>query len=177
MFVDHGWKTNSDKRWLRMAPMSLVFAIVCPTFFCHASLQAQDANFTTTISSATASGAAEAPGIRVPDGFRVELYADDELAHDIHSMTIDALGRVVVSGPGYVRILIDQDNDGKADSFKQFVDKPTTGSQGMFWLGRSLLCSGDDGLQIFRDDNRDDVADGPPEVFLRIAAGGEHHAH
>ena len=117
------------------------------------------------------------PGIQVPPGFRVDLYADDELAHDIHSLTIDALGRVVVSGPGYVRILIDEDNDGKAESFRQFVDKPTTGSQGMFWLGRNLLCSGDDGLQIYRDDNRDDIADGPPEVFLRIAAGGEHHVH
>lgn len=126
---------------------------------------------------ARAGNAAEETGIRVPEGFHVELYADDELAHDIHSMTIDSQGRVVVSGPGYVRILIDSDNDGKADSFKQFVDKPATGSQGMFWLGRSLVCSGDDGLQIFRDDDRNDVADGPPEVFLRIAAGGEHHVH
>jgi hypothetical protein len=72
----------------------------------------------------------ESPGIQVPPGFRVELYADDDLAHDIHSMTIDSTGRVVVSGPGYVRILIDSNNDGRADSFKQFADKPATGSQG-----------------------------------------------
>lgn len=116
-------------------------------------------------------------GIRVPEGFRAELYADDELAHDIHSLTFDSFGRVVVSGPGYVRILIDSDKDGRAEAFKQFVDRPTTGAQGMFWLGRSLMCSGDEGLQIFRDDNRDDKADGPPEVFLKIAAGGEHHVH
>jgi len=116
-------------------------------------------------------------GIKVPDGFHVELYADDDLAHDIHSMTIDSKGRVVVSGPGYVRILIDSDNDGRADSFKQFADKPDTGSQGMFFLGSSLLCSGDQGLQIFRDDNQDDIADGPPQVFLKISAGGEHHVH
>jgi putative membrane-bound dehydrogenase-like protein len=116
-------------------------------------------------------------GIKVPDGFHVELYADDDLTHDVHSMTIDAKGRVVVSGPGYVRILIDSDSDGYADSFKQFTDKPATGSQGMFFLGSSLLCSGDQGLQIFRDDNQDDVADGPPQVFLKISAGGEHHVH
>ena len=36
-------------------------------------------------------------------------FADDSLAHDIFSMTIDSLGRVVVSGPGYVRILVDSD--------------------------------------------------------------------
>ena len=116
-------------------------------------------------------------GIKVPDGFHVELYADDDLAHDVHSMTMDSKGRVVVSGPGYIRILIDSNNDGRADTFKQFADKPDTGSQGMFFLGSSLLCSGDQGLQIFRDNNQDDVADGPPQVFLKISAGGEHHVH
>lgn len=116
-------------------------------------------------------------GIKVPDGFVVDLYADDELAHDIHSLTIDSKGRVVVSGPGYVRILIDSDGDGKADRFQQFADRPATGSQGMFFLGNHLLCSGDEGLQIFRDENGDGTADGPPQVFLKIAAGGEHHVH
>ena len=120
---------------------------------------------------------ADEPGIQVPAGFRVEQFADDDLAHDIHSMTLDSQGRVVVSGPGYVRILIDADGDGKAESFKQFVDKPASGSQGMFFLGSSLLCSGDEGLQIFRDDNHDDVADGPAQVFMKIEAGGEHHVH
>ncbi|MBL8813600.1 MAG: c-type cytochrome [Planctomycetaceae bacterium] len=120
---------------------------------------------------------AQESGIRVPDGFAVELYADDDLAHDIHSLTIDAKGRVVVSGPGYVRTLIDSDNDGKADRFQLFADRPATGSQGMFFLGNHLLCSGDEGLQIFRDDNGDGTADGPPQVFMKIAAGGEHHVH
>ena len=55
-------------------------------------------------------------GLRVPVGFKVALYADDELAHDIYCMTIDSLGRVVVSGAGYVRILIDSDEDGRADT-------------------------------------------------------------
>ena len=30
-------------------------------------------------------------GIRAPEGFEVSLYADDSLAHDIFSMTIDAM--------------------------------------------------------------------------------------
>ena len=30
-------------------------------------------------------------GVHVPDGFEVSLYADDDLAHDIYSMTIDSL--------------------------------------------------------------------------------------
>lgn len=123
------------------------------------------------------SHAAEEPGIQVPEGFQVESFADDDLAHDIHSLSIDSLGRICVSGPGYVRILIDSDNDGKADAVRQFADLPKTGSQGMFWLGRNLMCAGDDGLLLFRDENRDDRADGPPQVFLKIAAGGEHHVH
>ena len=127
--------------------------------------------------AAVADSAIVVNGIKVPAGFHVELFADDDLAHDVHSMTLDSKGRVVVSGPGYIRILIDSNHDGRADTFKQFADKPDTGSQGMFFLGSSLLCSGDQGLQIFRDDNQDDVADGPPQVFLKISAGGEHHVH
>ncbi|MEZ6062952.1 MAG: HEAT repeat domain-containing protein [Planctomycetaceae bacterium] len=116
-------------------------------------------------------------GITVPQGFRVELFADDDLAHDIHSLTTDSRGRIVVSGPGYVRTLLDINGDGKADRYREFADRPKTGAQGMYFLGPHLLCSGDDGLQIFRDDNRDGRADGDPEVFLRIQAGGEHHVH
>ena len=119
----------------------------------------------------------EFSGIRVPAGFRVELYADDELAHDIHSLTLDSRGRVVVSGPGYVRILLDSDGDGRADRFQQFADGPATGSQGMYFHGSSLLCAGDGGLLLYRDENSDDRADEDPQVFLKIAAGGEHHVH
>src|SRR6188768_3980670 len=71
----------------------------------------------------------DALGVRVPEGFEVSLYADNELASDIFSMTIDSLGRVVVSGPGYVRILIDADGDGRAETFKQFADGPASGAQ------------------------------------------------
>ena len=121
--------------------------------------------------------AAEKVGIRVPPGFEVSLYADDDLAHDIYSMTVDSLGRVVVSGAGYVRILIDKDGDGTADSFKQFVDGPQGGAQGMAFHGRDLICTGGEGLIRYRDSDGDDRADGPPDVFLKIKAGGEHHAH
>ena len=43
---------------------------------------------------------AEEHGLGVPEGFEVSLYADDVLAHDIFSMTVDAQGRVVVAGAG-----------------------------------------------------------------------------
>lgn len=116
-------------------------------------------------------------GLKVPAGFRATLFADDHLAHDIYSMTVDSLGRVVVSGPGYVRILIDSDLDGVADSFKQYADGPASGAQGMYFLGRDLLCTGDAGLIRYRDQDADDRADGKPDVFLRTRTGGEHNTH
>lgn len=121
--------------------------------------------------------AQNAPSLRVPADYKVTVYADNELAHDIYSMTIDSLGRVVVSGSGYVRILIDSDDDGVADTYREYVAGPKSGAQGMFFHGRHLLCSGDEGLMIYRDDDRDDQADGDPEVFLKIRTGGEHTAH
>jgi putative membrane-bound dehydrogenase-like protein len=116
-------------------------------------------------------------GLAVPDGFTVTQFADDSLAHDIFSMTIDSLGRVVVSGPGYVRILEDEDGDGKADRAIDFADGPKSGAQGLYFYGRNLLCTGDEGLIHYKDENSDDRADGPPEVLLKIKTGGEHHAH
>ena len=122
--------------------------------------------------------AAEDLGVKVPEGFSVQLYADDELAHDVFSMTFDSAGRVVVSGPGYVRILIDDNGDGKADRFKQFADGPAGGAQGMYFHGADLFCSGDGGTgALHADQNRDDRADGPPEIFLKVKTGGEHNAH
>jgi len=116
-------------------------------------------------------------GLNVPDGFTVTRYADDTLAHDIFAMTIDSLGRVVVSGPGYVKILIDSDNDGIADRTIDFAEGPQTGAQGLYFYGRNLLCTGDAGLVHYKDENGDDRADGPPEVLLKIKTGGEHYAH
>lgn len=116
-------------------------------------------------------------GLKAPEGFTVTKFADDSLAHDIYSMTIDSLGRVVVSGPGYVKILIDTDGDGKADQAKTFTDGPTTGAQGLYFLGRDLLCTGDAGLIRYKDSDKDDRAEGKPEVFLKVKTGHEHSAH
>jgi putative membrane-bound dehydrogenase-like protein len=115
--------------------------------------------------------------LQVPAGFQIELYADDDLAHDIYSMTVDARGRVVVSGAGYVRTLIDSNGDGRADETLTFAHGPATGAQGMFFDGSDLLCVGDGGLLRYRDEDGDGKADGEPELLLSIRTGGEHHAH
>lgn len=119
----------------------------------------------------------ESPAVQVPDGFEATLFADDDLAHDIFSLTIDSFGRVVVSGMNYVKILEDGNGDGRADAAIEFADGPKTGAQGMYFYGRDLLCAGDQGLLRYRDRNGDDRADGPPDVFLKIKAGGEHDLH
>jgi putative membrane-bound dehydrogenase-like protein len=119
----------------------------------------------------------ESIGLKVPPGFTITRFADDSLAHDIFSMTTDTAGRVVVSGQGYVRILIDDDGDGKADRAKEFVDGPRSGAQGLYFYGRDLLCTGDGGLIRYKDEDGDDRADGPPEMFLKVKTGSEHHSH
>ncbi|MGC3968171.1 MAG: hypothetical protein QM775_12615 [Pirellulales bacterium] len=53
--------------------------------------------------------------VRLPAGFSAALYAGDDLATDISSMTIDHRGRVVVAGPGYIKTLHDDDGDGRAE--------------------------------------------------------------
>lgn len=128
----------------------------------------------TTASAADVDSASE---VNVPSGFRVSLFADDDLAHNIYSMTTDSRGNVVVAGAGYVKTLLDNNDDGLADEAKLFADGPKSGSQGMFFLGSDLLCTGDGGLLRYRDSDNDGKADGPPDTFLKFKTGGEHDVH
>ena len=98
--------------------------------------------------------------IRVPSGFQVTRFADDDLASNIYSMTMNADGEIVVSGPRYVRVLRDRDQDGHADHYHTFAEGPRTGAQGMYFDGHDLVFSGDQGVMRFRDQDRDGQADG-----------------
>ncbi|WP_339910686.1 PVC-type heme-binding CxxCH protein, partial [Symmachiella dynata] len=119
----------------------------------------------------------EPVSLTVPEGFTATLFADDDLAHDVFSMTFDSQGRLVVSGRGYVKRLIDSDGDGRADEAQQFVDGPESGAQGMYFHGDDLLCVDAKGLLRYRDQDADGVADGPPDRFLKTKVGGEHGPH
>src|SRR5207244_12225468 len=90
-------------------------------------------------------------GLRIPPGFEVTEFADSKLANDIFSMTLDPHGREVVSGRGYIRILIDDDNDGRADRAIDFADGPTDGAPGMLWEDSTLYFTGDRRLRRYRD--------------------------
>jgi putative heme-binding domain-containing protein len=116
-------------------------------------------------------------GLRVPPGFEVTEYADNTLAPNIHCMTLDPQGRVVVSGPGYIKILVDEQNTGRATRALVFADGPKDGAQGLFWEDSWLYCTGDGGLRRFRVARGADRADGPSELIRSLKTGGEHEAH
>jgi putative membrane-bound dehydrogenase-like protein len=116
-------------------------------------------------------------GLRVPPGFEVTEYAGSNLANDIYTLTVDPSGRIVVAGRGYIRILVDDDGDGKADRAIDFADTPKDGAMGLLWEGDTLYVTGDGGLRRFRDRDGDDKADGPSEMIRKVKTGGEHTAH
>ncbi|WP_152049585.1 DUF7133 domain-containing protein [Tautonia marina] len=126
---------------------------------------------------AKADEADEVAGLRIPPGFVVTEFSGSDLANDIQCMTIDPRGRVIVSGRGYTRILIDDDADGRADRALPFADGPKDGAMGLFWEDDSLYVVGDGGLRRYVDADDDGIADGPSQLILPIKTGGEHDAH
>jgi putative heme-binding domain-containing protein len=115
-------------------------------------------------------------GLKVPDGFEVTEFADNSLSNDIYCMTLDPEGRVVVSGRGYIRLLVDDNGDGRADRALDFAGAPKDGAMGLFWEGDNLFCMGDGGLRIYRSANREG-RNRPPELLYALKTGGEHNAH
>jgi putative membrane-bound dehydrogenase-like protein len=113
----------------------------------------------------------------VPDGFAVTEFAGSELANDIYCMTIDPSGRIIVSGRGYLRFLLDDDGDGCADRAVPFAAEPADGAMGLLWEGDSLYFTGGGGLRRLRDADNDGRADGPSELIRAMKTGGEHESH
>jgi putative heme-binding domain-containing protein len=115
-------------------------------------------------------------GLRVPPGFEVTEFADSTLANDIHCLTLDPRGRVVVTGRGYIRLLLDRKGKGRADTALDFAGAPKDGAMGLFWEGDTLYCMGDGGLRRYRDANGAGRLR-PPELLAPFKTGGEHAAH
>ncbi len=195
MFRSLAWLKFADRPWIDVSdrcPRSMGFSPcfwgdnACARAKAHATLTFVGHVWTgfwlllfvgilTTVLTTTV--LADDTAVRVPEGFEVTEFAGDELAHDIYSMTVDSKGRIVVAGAGYVKILIDNDGDGKADEAKLFSEVPKNGAQGMYFNGRSLVCIGDGGILKMKDTDGDDKADGPPELFLKLKTGSEHDVH
>ncbi len=118
-----------------------------------------------------------AQAFKLPTGFEISEYADAALANDIINLTIDPKGRVVVSGPNYIRILIDDKKTGKANRAIEFSKEPKSGAHGMLWEGDTLYFVGDDGLRKLEDKDGDDIADGPSALIRKLKTGNDHGAH
>ena len=119
----------------------------------------------------------EDPPFSVPDGFLVQKVANDSMVHDCFCMTLDGLGRPVVSGPGYIRTLVDDDGDGKFDRSFLWSDLPKQGAQGLWSEGRRLYYVSDGGLWLSEDTDGDLIADPNPKRVLELPTGDEHFAH
>lgn len=114
--------------------------------------------------------------IQVPEGFIIKKVADNALATNIYSLTVDANGHTVVAGPGYVKRLIDDDADGVYDRTQLISEVPRNGAQGLYFDGSTLYAVGDQGVLRMADSDENGVCD-PPELVYRVKTGGEHDAH
>jgi putative heme-binding domain-containing protein len=115
--------------------------------------------------------------VKLPPGFTARLYADNPLAPDAYTMTIDAEGRVLVAGKGYVRALEDTDGDGVADRAVDIITDLKQGPMGLLAEGDSLFVVCDGGLKRYKGYTGKDKLKGPPETLLALKTGGEHDAH
>ncbi len=124
-----------------------------------------------------ASVPAASPDVKVPPGFSISVYADNPLAPDIYTMTIDDAGRVLVAGRGYVRVLVDDNGDGVADRAIDLIDGLKDGPMGLLAEGESLYVVSEGGLQRYRGYNGKDKLKQPPETLIKLKTSGEHDAH
>ncbi|MFN9435618.1 MAG: c-type cytochrome [Planctomycetota bacterium] len=130
-----------------------------------------------SIATARCVAQAEPPPFSVPDGFLVQRVADDRLAHDCFCMTLDAKGRPIVSGPGYLRTLLDEDGDGLFDRGVDWTSEIKQGAQGLWLDGDTLYWVADGGLWRSTDTDGDSVANSKAQRVLEVPTGGEHDCH
>ncbi len=116
-------------------------------------------------------------GIDVADGLTIRLVADDDLVPDCTTVTVDSLGQVVASGPGYIRALIDNNNDGVFDMEKTLVEGISHGAHGLCFDAGDLYFVADGGVWKVSDSDDDGFVDSQPQRMLEIKTGGEHDAH
>ena len=128
--------------------------------------------------SCTVAGAGEPlPSFKLPVGFEIRQFSGPELANDIYTLHIDADGRIVIAGRGYVRRLIDDDHDGKADRAIELIPSPKGGPMGLLWEKETLYVVVDGGLQCYGGVRGKEPSAEKPTTILAIKAGGEHDAH
>jgi len=112
--------------------------------------------------------------VELPDGFRIQKVAGNELVPDASAMTVDPQGAPVVSGPGYVRRLLDKNGDGVFDSFETLAE--TKGiAQGIWFDGQEMWLTVDGAIK--RSVPRQDGKPFRFEDVVSITTDAEHGSH
>ena len=107
---------------------------------------------------------------KVEDGFAINFFVKEPHIINPSALCFDKLGRLYVgAGPqyrapkedsptDYIKILIDADDDGVAETVKTFAEGLNS-VQAMAWKGNELWVANAPELTVLRDTNGDDVAD------------------
>ena len=121
--------------------------------------------------NATASAEVDKDALpKVEDGFEINFFVKEPHIINPASLCFDKLGRLYVgAGPqyrspkadsptDYIKILIDEDGDGEAETVKTFAEGLNC-VQSMAWKGDELWVANAPELTVLRDTDGDDVAD------------------
>jgi putative heme-binding domain-containing protein len=120
--------------------------------------------------------AAQEPiNVELPDGFKIEKVAGNDLVPDAFCLTIHPSGNPVVAGPGYVRGLEDLDGDGQFETSVELLDGKIGGAQGLCFVGDNILCTANGGLNLCTPSSKGKAA--TVKRLFEITTGGEHNAH
>jgi putative membrane-bound dehydrogenase-like protein len=127
-------------------------------------------------------------GLDVADGLEAKLFASEPEISNITNIDIDHLGRVWAcevknyrkhagSRPEGDRILVleDTDGDGAADKETVFYQgRDIDSAHGICVLGKRILVSANDRVQVFYDENGDLKADQKRDVLFSGISGTQH---
>lgn len=118
---------------------------------------------------------AEEIPVTLPPGFVIKRVAGNDLVPDASCMTVDNAGQPVVSGPGYIRRLFDDDKDGVYDRSETIANIRGV-AQGLFFDGEKLLITADRRLAESTGERN---ADGTLKfrTITFITTDHEHGAH
>ena len=122
----------------------------------------------------TSVAAAQDVPVDLPVGFSIQKVAGNDLVPDASAMTVDPKGAPIVSGPGYVRKLIDKDGDGIFDDF-ELLAKTTGIAQGIWFDGKEMWLTVDGAIKRSVSRQHDQ-----PFVFediVAITTDQEHGSH
>jgi putative heme-binding domain-containing protein len=130
-----------------------------------------------TVAASSIGQAQERQRFRLPPGFELSEFSGSDLANDITCMTLDPKGRVVVAGRGFIRLLMDDDGNGRADRAIDITRDVKDAAHGLLCESDTLWAMVDGGLWRFRIDASGTKQVGRKELVRKLRTGGEHTAH